>query len=74
MHADTAHCIIILQSRCTGVYESPIHELSYAVLLVSKLQVFSEIWQEDYRSVGTLWSLEGVLSLLFITVGPMKKL
>ena len=35
-------------------YESPIHELSYAVLLVSKLQVFSEIWQDDYCSVGTV--------------------
>ena len=37
-----------------NAYESPIHELSYAVLLVSKLQVFSEIWQDDYRSVGTV--------------------
>ena len=37
-----------------SAYESPIHELSYAVLLVSKLQVFSEIWQDDYRSVGTV--------------------
>ena len=37
-----------------SAYESPIHELSYAVLLVSKLQVFSEIWQDDYRSVGNL--------------------
>ena len=38
-----------------GAYESPIHELSYAVLLVSILQVFSEIWQDDYRSVGLSW-------------------
>ena len=27
-----------------NAYESPIHELSYAVLLVSILQVFFEIW------------------------------
>jgi hypothetical protein len=37
-----------------SAYESPIHELSYDVLLVSKLQAFSEIWQDDYRSVGTV--------------------
>ena len=35
-----------------NAYESPIHELSYAVLLVSILKVFFEIWQDDYHSVG----------------------
>jgi len=35
-----------------NAYKSPIHKLSYAVLLVSILKVFFEIWQDDYRSVG----------------------
>ena len=53
--ASTERCISSAATKTSqAMILSPIHELSYAVLLVSKLQVFSEIWQDDYRSVGTV--------------------
>ena len=47
-----------------NAYERPIHELSYDVLLVSILQVFFEIWSDDYRRVGTVPDIYGKSPLL----------